>query len=237
VSKLVAYQSNGSVATIIMDDGKVNVISPAMLSELNDALDRALREEAIVLLAGRPGVFSAGFDLTVLKAGGIEAANMVKGGFELAERLLSFPRPVVIACTGHAIAMGAFLVLSADYRIGAEGDFKIGANEVAIGLTMPNAAIEICRQRLVPAHFQRAVICAEMYAPTDAVMAGFLDQVAPAAEVVEAAEHAAAQLSQLNSAAHTATKLRARDQSLKNLRRAIETDDVEFRTWYRGSGL
>jgi len=229
MGSIVEYRSNESIATITMDDGKVNVLSPAMLSSLNIALDRAVTDKAIVVLTGRPGVFSAGFDLAVLKAGGEEASKMVKGGFELAERLLSFPTPVVIACSGHAIAMGAFLVLSADYRIGAEGDFKIGANEVAIGLTMPNAAVEICRGRLAPAHFNRAVICAEMYAPEQAVTAGFLDEVAPAGEVLEVAERTATQLSKLNMAAHTATKLRAREQQLNDLRRAIEIDDAAFR--------
>jgi enoyl-CoA hydratase len=229
MSDIVAYQSSDSIATITMDDGKANVMSLPMFSELNITLDRAIADKAIVVLMGRPGVFSAGFDLPVLMAGGVDAYNMRKTGFELAERLLSFPTPVVIACSGHALAMGAFLVLSADYRIGAEGDFKIGANEVAIGLTMPNFGVEICRQRLAPAHFNRAVINAEVYAPNQAVTAGFLDQVVPAADLATAAQRMATQLTRLNMAAHTATKLRAREQTLKAIRGAIESDDAAFR--------
>ena len=91
---------------------------------------------------------------------------MLRAGFELAERMLSFPMPVVIACTGHAVAMGVFLVLSGDYRIGVAGRYKITANEVAIGLTLPRAAIEICRQRLTPAHFSRATVLAEVFPPS-----------------------------------------------------------------------
>src|SRR6185312_6230463 len=113
--------------------------------------------------AGRAGVFSAGFDLKVLRAGGPNARTMLRAGFELAERMLSFPMPVVIACTGHAVAMGVFLVLSGDYRIGVAGRYKITANEVAIGITLPRAAIEICRQRLTPAHFSRATVPAEVF--------------------------------------------------------------------------
>ena len=142
------YSVADRVAAITMDDGKVNALSPAMLAALNDALDRAEDNEvAAVVLAGRPGRFSAGFDLGVLRGGGAEAEGMLKSGFELAERLLAFPLPVVLACTGHAITMGSFLVLSADYRIGAAGDFKIQANEVAIGLTMPYAMLAV---RAVP---------------------------------------------------------------------------------------
>src|SRR5262245_33988224 len=128
MSSRVHYDRQDSIATIRMDDGKLNVLSPAMFAELSDAFDRARADRAVVVLTGRPGVFSAGFDLRVLRAGGAEASRMVRTGFELAERILSFPSPVVIACTGHALAMGVFLVLAGDYRIGALGAHRIGAN-------------------------------------------------------------------------------------------------------------
>jgi enoyl-CoA hydratase/carnithine racemase len=226
---LVSYQLDGSIATITMDDGKVNVLSPQLLGEIGVALDRAAADRAVVVLTGRPGVFCAGFDLSVLKAGGATASAMVRAGFELAERILSFPAPVLIACTGHAVAMGAFLLLSGDYRIGADGLYKITANEVAIGLTMPRVAIEICRQRLTPAHFTRAVTLAEVFSPGDAVTAGFLDRVVPAAELPGAAGRLAADLAQLDPAAHAATKLRAREQLLAAIRSAIEAADVAIR--------
>jgi enoyl-CoA hydratase len=174
-------------------------------------------------------VFSAGFDLRILRAGGPDAGKMVRMGFELAERILAFPAPVVIACTGHAIAMGAFLVLSGDYRVGAVGAHKIGANEVAIGITMPFFGVEMCRQRLAAAHFHRAVINAEIYGPEDAVVAGFLDRVVPASELQEVARNTAAQLATLDIDVHTATKLRARDHALKAVRAAIEADGAMFR--------
>ncbi|HEY6177650.1 MAG TPA: crotonase/enoyl-CoA hydratase family protein, partial [Kofleriaceae bacterium] len=148
---LVSYRLEQSIATITLDDGKVNALSPAMQSQINGALDQAVADRATVVLTGRPGVWTAGFDLGVLRAGGPAGLGMVRSGFALAERLLTFPHPVVVACGGHAVAMGVFLLLSADYRIGAAGPFRITANEVAIGLTMPRAAIAICRQRLAPA--------------------------------------------------------------------------------------
>ncbi len=226
---LVSYLLDGSVATITMDDGKVNVLSPQMLAEIGTALDQAQADRAVVVLAGRPGVFSAGFDLSVLRAGGSCADGMVRAGFELAERLLSFPAPVLVACTGHAIAMGAFLLLSGDYRLGASGTFKITANEVAIGLSMPQVAVEICRQRLTPTHFARAVSLAEVFQPDDAVGAGFLDRAVPADELTEAAAGKAAELAALDPVAHAATKLRARQPVLAAIRAAIEADDLAIR--------
>ena len=160
---IVACDIENSVATIVMDDGKSNVISPRMLSQLNHALDRAEKENAVVVLTGREGIFSAGFDLKILKSGVFNAFNMLIGGFSLSKRLLSFPTPVVIACNGHAMAMGSFLLLSGDYRIGVAGGFKIAANEVEIGLTMPHSAVEICRQRLKPAHLDRTVLLSELH--------------------------------------------------------------------------
>jgi enoyl-CoA hydratase len=224
VTDQLSYELNDSIATITLDDGKVNILSPQMLRDINGALDRAEADDAIVVLAGRPGVFSAGFDLKLLRAGGDEALTMLRAGFDLAARVLSFPKPVVVACSGHAIAMGVFLVLSGDYRVGAAGPYKITANEVAIGLTMPRTAVEICRQRLAPAHFNRATVIAEIYDPDTAVAAGFLDRVVGAAELASTARDVAGQLRTLDMDAHTATKLRARNTALAAIRMAIDLD-------------
>jgi enoyl-CoA hydratase len=227
---LVSYHLEDSIASIAMNDGKVNALSLNMLTELNEALDRAERDEAVVLLTGREGVFSAGFDLSVLRAGGPDAARMLRAGFDLAERVLSFPRPLAIACSGHAIAMGVFLLLSGDYRIGATGPYKITANEVAIGLTLPRAAIEICRQRLSPAAFNRATVLAEVFSPDDAVAAGFLDRAVEPAQLAQAAQDVASQMAQLDMDAHAATKHRVRQDTLKALHEAIEADAALFQS-------
>jgi len=207
----------------------VNALSLAMLTELDAALDRAAGDRAVVVLTGREGVFSAGFDLPVLRAGGTQAAGLLHAGFELAARLLAFPTPVLVACPGHAVAMGLFLVLSGDYRIGARGPYKLTANEVAIGMTVPLAAVDLCRQRLTPACFNRAVVIAEVFPPEDAVAAGLLDRVVPAAELAEAAAGAAAGLARLDPDAHAATKLRARRLAGTALREAIAADDAAYR--------
>jgi enoyl-CoA hydratase len=226
----VTYEVEGSVATIVMDDGKANVLSPGMLAELGAALDRAEADGAVVVLTGREGRFSGGFDLGVINAGGPEAVGMIRGGFELAARLLAFPTPVVIAASGHAVAMASFLLCSADYRLGAAGPYKITANEVAIGMVLPYAAIEICRQRLAPAHFHRALALAEVYSPEGAVEAGFLDRVVPPGELRRAAHDVAAGLAELDLAAHAASKARVREAALTAIRAAIEVDDAALQT-------
>jgi enoyl-CoA hydratase len=224
----VTYQLTDSIATITMDDGKVNVLSPDMLSEINAALDQAVTDRAVVVLTGRDGIFSAGFDLKVLNAGGADAVAMLRAGFELSERMLSFPTPVVVACPGHAMAMGVFLLLSGDYRICVAGPYKIRANEVAIGMTMPRAAVEILRQRLTPAAFTRATLLSETFMPENAIAAGLVDQVVEPIELLVVAREMAAQLAILDMRAHAASKLRAREQTLRALREGIDADMAEL---------
>jgi enoyl-CoA hydratase len=203
----------------------MNVMSLAMLRALNAALDRAQADNTVVLISGRPEVFCAGFDLAVFKRDKAELVAMLTAGARLTERVLSFPSPVVIACGGHAIAMGVFLLLSADIRIGvADAASKLCVNEVQIGMTLPRFAVEVVRQRLTPANFNRAAITAEPYNPQQGVEAGFLDYAVPAAELISTAQEKAAALGKLDRAAHTATKLRARDTTLQALRAAIAAD-------------
>jgi enoyl-CoA hydratase len=222
---LCDYDLTDGVATITMDDGKANALSPVLLAAIGAALDRAQDDEPIaVVLAGRPGRFSAGFDLGVLAAGGPEAIGMLRSGFELAHRLLSFPSPVVIACTGHAIAMGSFLLCAADHRIGAAGDFRLHANEAAIGLVVPSPAVALLRAKLTPSAFDRAVTLAESTAPADAVERGWLDEVVAPDDVVPRGQAVAASFSVLDRGAHVGTKLRTRATLLADIRRGIEED-------------
>jgi enoyl-CoA hydratase len=212
------------VALLTMDDGKVNVLSPAMQADINAALDRAEEADAVPVLTGRERVFSGGFDLGTLRGGGEAGRGMLRGGFELAERILSFPRPVVMACNGHAIAMGLFLMISGDYRLGIAGPAKLTANEVAIGLTLPQAAIDICHVHLQPAYLSRILGLAEVFAPDAAVAAGMLDRVVEPSDLQAAARDVARQLAQLDGAAHRTTKLRVRAASLAALRASIAAD-------------
>ncbi len=221
---LVSYELADGVATVTMDDGKVNVMSLPMQAAIHEALDRAAADGAVVVLAGRTGIFSAGFDLATLRGGGPDGPAMARGGFALAARVLEFPQPVVAACTGHAIAMGAFLLCSCDYRIGAAGQFRFTANEVAIGLSVPDAAIAVLRSRLTPSALNRAVTLAEVFSPDNAVEHGFLDRVVPPSDVLSQAQSLARSLMPLDRAAHAVTKQRLRRSTVDVITAALTAE-------------
>ncbi|KZS67860.1 enoyl-CoA hydratase [Mycobacterium kansasii] len=225
----VTYTHDETIAVIRMDDGKVNVIGPAMQQALNEAIDQADRDNVgALVIAGNHRVFSGGFDLKVLTSGEVQPAiDMLRGGFELAYRLLSYPKPVVMACTGHAIAMGAFLLSSGDHRVAAHA-YNIQANEVAIGMTIPYAALEIMKLRLTPSAYQQAAGLAKTFFGETALAAGFIDEIALPEVVLSRAEEAAREFAGLNQQAHAATKLRARADALKAMRAAIDGIEAEF---------
>lgn len=223
------YQLQDGIATLTLDDGKANVMSMAMLGEINAALDRAEADRAVVVLRGRPGMFSGGFDLSVFKREPAEQLTLLTAGARLSERLLAFPHPVLAVCTGHAIAMGVFVLLSVDVRLGVEGAFRIQANEVQIGMTLPRFALEACRQRLTPAHYNLAAGTALPYTPPEAVAAGFLDALAPPDALDEAVRQHATRLAGLNREAFSATRVRLRAQTLAAMAAAIDADVADWR--------
>lgn len=230
MSSPVGYEHHDSVATITLDDGKVNVLGPAMQTAINEALDRAEKDAAkAVVLAGNGRVFSGGFDLTVFQSGDAQAAlGMLAGGFELAVRCLTFPVPVVMAATGPAIAMGSFLLLSGDHRVG-QPKTRCQAIEVAIGMTIPLAALEIMRFRLTPAVYQRGAALASTFAGDEAVYGGWLDEIVEADRVLARAQEVAAELADtVHTSAHVATKMKARESALQAIRAGIDGLATEF---------
>jgi enoyl-CoA hydratase/carnithine racemase len=223
---LVNYEEIDRVAKISMDDGKVNVMSTAMLISLTTAFERAEADGVgVILTSARPGIFSAGFDTKILaRKDPREVFEMVRLGAELAARVLAFPRPVVAACSGHAYPMGAFLLLASDFRIGADGPYKIGLNEVAIGIPVPTFALELARHRLLPAYLQRTALSGEMFSPSEAMTAGFLDRVVAAEVLQETADAVAAGLGKIDFPSHASTKERLRRVTLAAMRTAIDSE-------------
>ena len=215
----VHYDLEDGVATIRIDDGKRNALAPQVISEIYTAFDQAEADNAIVILTGREGVLSAGFDLKVMKRGGMEAIGMLKAGYGLPARVLSYPYPVIAACPGHCLAMGVFLMLSADHVIGSRGDFRISANEVAIGMTMPRVAAAMLQHRLKPAAYQRAVTVAEFFDVDEAKDAGFFDEIVETDELLSRAHELAEQFKQLDDKAHRASKRRIRSSTISAIRR------------------
>ncbi len=179
----VTYTRSDLISSVVMDDGKLNVFSIPMLHALHEAFDQAEQDGTVVLLKGRPGCFTAGFDLKTLSGPPQDVLTLLRLGAALAERVLSFPAPVVIACTGHAFPAGAFLLMAADARVGADGPFRLGLNEVRIGLTLPWFAVALARHRLAPAQFDHAAVTGDMLDPEAAREAGLLDSVVPPAEL------------------------------------------------------
>ncbi|TDQ39911.1 crotonase/enoyl-CoA hydratase family protein [Thiopseudomonas denitrificans] len=222
----VSYQLDNGIAIVQINNGKVNALSPEVIQQLGSALDRAEADKAVVILTGQPGILSGGYDLKVMMSGPQNALDLVAQGSALTRRMLAHPYPVIVACSGHAVAKGAFLMLAADYRIAIDGEFKIGLNEVQIGMTMHDAGIILARDRLTPAAFQRSVINAEMFSPEEARVAGFVDRVVPAEQLLESAMAIAEQFKQLNMPAHAKTKLKVRAGLLAALDAAIEHDRV-----------
>jgi len=225
----VNYELQDRVAIITIDDGKANAISHDIAAGVHDALEQAKSEAGAVVLTGRPGRFSAGFDLSVMTSSPEAARNLLKAGADIAIEIHEFPMPVVIASTGHALAMGAILLMAADVRIGAEGNFKIGLNEVAIGMPVPKFAVELARTSLSNAAFTAAVNLATVYDPAGAVVAGYLDQVvADDAVLPTALAHAAELAERLDADAFALTRQNCRGASLDLIRNGLATDIATF---------
>jgi len=232
-NQLVTFSHSDGVSTITLDDGKANVMSPAMLAQFNAALDQAESSGGVVIITGREKMFSGGFDLGIFKEGSNEEMfTMLSGGANIALRLLSFPLPTICACSGHAVAMGIFTLLATDYRIGLKGDSKFAANEVAIGLTVPHFAIETLRQRLTPADFSKAVNFAWYFSADQALRAGILDELTEDDVMAVAQERAQAAL-KLDANSHTNSKLRMRAELLERMEQAIAKDCENWKEGYK----
>ena len=226
MNEFVTYQSEDNFVVITIKNGKANAISHEVIHGLNRSLDKAQQENKVVILTGQNGIFSAGFDLKVMTKSSESAKELVIKGSKLSLRMLSFPQPIIVLCSGHAIAKGAFLLLSSDYRIGVAGDFKIGLNEVMIGMTMHHAGIAIAKARLSEVYLNRSVNNAEIYNPKEAIKAGFLDVIVPEKELLSTAIKVAEMFSKLNKKAHFETKLKVRKTHLKDLEKAIDLDNT-----------
>ena len=223
MSELLTVEELETHTLLTMDDGKANALSFAMLDALAEGLDGASIDKPLVL-AGRPGKFSAGFDLSVMGKGGEDAVRLLGQGANMALKLLKFEAPVVLAVTGHALAMGALFCLSADYRLGVRGNFKLGLNEVAIGMTLPWFGVELARARLDGRQLNEAVSLARIYSPDEAVQAGYLDNAVDEEEFAAQLEAVVAGFGALDMKAHRETKARVREPLLQRLDLGMERD-------------
>ncbi|MCP4447590.1 MAG: crotonase/enoyl-CoA hydratase family protein [Myxococcales bacterium] len=227
-SSIVGYEKHDSVAVITMNDGKANALSPTMVDALSKAFDRAEKEANAVVLAGRPGRFSAGFDLKIMATGPEPALAMILKGGELMMRLYEFPKPVVMAVTGHALAGGVLLAATGDTRIGIRGDFKLGLNEVTNGMPVPILAHELARDRLKTSELIASVMHSKIYDPESAAEAGWLDQVVEAESLAAEAMAEANRLGALPNYSYSATKRSLRRQSIEYIRSSMAANIAEL---------
>ena len=210
------------IAIITMDDGKANAINPPMLEALHACLDRAEKEAKAVIITGREGRFSGGFDLKLMMSlPGEEVKALVNGGGKLALRLYTFPMPVIAACNGHGVAMGCFILLSCDVRVGTAGAFKIGANETAINMVLPIFASELVKDRVADDYKTRSMIFAELFDPETAVKAGYLDRVVEADQLMATATGYAEALKALTGSSLTGNKLLLREQTIAAMKASL----------------
>jgi enoyl-CoA hydratase len=226
--ELVQYEVRDRVAHVTISNGKANALSPDVLAGLGNALTRAEdageAEVGALLVTGRPGMFSGGFDLDVMRGGAEAAGRLVSDGGELFARMYGSPVPVVVACSGHAIAAACLLMMGADIRIGARGEFRLGLIETQLGMVLPRWAVELSEERLARRHFQDATVGAKIYDPDGAVEAGFLDRVVPAEALDDAATAEARRWADLPRSAYRGQVRMCRGDRLGRLADAIAAD-------------
>ena len=219
----LTYEKIEEISLIRLDDGKANAMGPEMIKELNGAMDKAEEESRALLITGRPGLLSGGFDLTIIRSGDNDAIrSMVKSGAKLLMRIYGFPKPIVMATSGHGVALGGFLLLAADYRFGASGDFKIGLNEVAIGMTLPPFALMLAKARIANQFLTNSAINANMFNPETAKLAGFLDEVSNPSELLSNSIDKTKELATLDLSAFKQTKNDFRSADIQRILANLE---------------
>jgi enoyl-CoA hydratase len=227
MSDAMTVERRDAVVVLHLDDGKANALSADLIAEMRAAIGEAEADDAVaaVVIHGRDGRFSGGFDLGVMRGDDLGAiVSLVSDGGDLVRDLYGCGVPVVAACTGHALAAGALVLLGCDVRVGADIDCKIGLNEVAIGMVLPDWAITVAAERLSKRHLQRAVANARVTDAAGAVEAGYLDEVVAAAEVLDVAVARAAQLGVLSRPAYRGTVARLRGEVLATMTAQIAAD-------------
>ena len=220
--QIATLTTDGDVSIITFNDGNANVFSPEMSKAVSSLLDQVPEDKGSLVITGRPGIFSAGFDLKIISSGDSDAvASMVKAGFTLLARIYNFPRPVIAACSGHGVALGAFLLCCADYRIGAKGQFIVQANETRNNMSIPTPILEISKSRIAKTHWYRAILNAEAYPVENAIEPGYLDEVTDAENLMNRAMEVANDLATLGHPHYKITKDLDQKETLKRIHDAI----------------
>lgn len=210
------------IVKISLDNGKANPVSLELANEIIAALDKAQEDGNGVLLCGNPGIFSAGFDLKVIATGMDKAQAMLHAGFLMTEKLYKHPQPVVIACEGHAVGMGVFMLLAADYRVGAKGEFAIRLPETAIGMHFTDILKIIAKNHIASHHHNRAIVQSRAYTPDEAAQIGMLDETVAPEDVMKIAIQRLKELCALPADKYAENKLHMRADEIKAIRESLQ---------------
>jgi enoyl-CoA hydratase len=212
------YEVSNDIATICIDDGKANVVNHGFVDAMLENLQQAQSEAKAVVLTGREGMFCAGFDLKELQKGPDEAAALVGRGMEMLTTVFSHPQPVVTACDGHAIGLGAFLLLASDFRMGSNNDYNVTLPETAIGMPFTPVLMALIKTRISSQHQTAAVLASKPFGPDEAVVAGFLDTVVDTGALEKSALEQASTLAQLPGNVYRGNKEDLRSEPLRVMR-------------------
>ncbi|GMN01477.1 crotonase/enoyl-CoA hydratase family protein [Erythrobacter sp. MTPC3] len=202
---MISIEQHDGAHIVTMDDGKVNALNKEKLDALTGALAQCAEGQAPVVIRGRKGIFSAGFDLKGFGAGPETATAQLQAGKDAILAILRHPAPVITVCEGHAYPMGAFLMLAADNAIGTEGEFVTGMNESAIGMALPIYPMILGADRLTPAG-RKAVSTSKMFSPHAAREVGYFDTVVAPGDVENTLTQTIGHMKTLNAGAFNANK-------------------------------
>ena len=230
---MITTESRDRVTVVRMAHGKVNAFDPELMSGLIDRLAGLERADtAAVVLTGAGRVFSAGLDLRRLIAGGPDYVKTLLPLLgETFFKAFTFPKPLVAAVNGHAIAGGCVLACACDYRIMADGAGRIGTPELSVGVPFPSMALEILRLT-VPAHRLQALIYRGLTCtPAEALANGFVDELAAPEAVLDRAVETAARLGSLPPASFSLTKSIIRQPSEDRVRSMQAADEAVAEAW------
>ncbi|MEM1142407.1 MAG: crotonase/enoyl-CoA hydratase family protein [Pseudomonadota bacterium] len=219
------YELSDEVATICIDDGKANVVSHQFIDDFNRHLDQAKSEAKVVVLTGRSGMFSAGFDLKEFQKGPDNMMALAKRGMALLTEVYSHPQPVVSVCDGHAVGLGAFLLLASDVRIGTDSDYNVTLPETAIGMGFTPVLMALIRDRISSRYQNLAVLQSKPFSGQEALQAGFLDQVVTQNQLSESVIETAKKLAELPAEAYARNKLDLRSPSLQLMKDFVEESE------------
>ena len=221
--KLATLKQINDISIITLDDGKANAFSYEMIATLNDLLEQVPRDAGSLIITGREGIFSGGFDLKTLATGDMQKINqMAQLGYRLLLELFSFERPIIAAVSGHSIALGLFVTCCADYRIAIDGQYICQANEVRNHMDIPTQIMEILKARVNKNYFYPAVYHSDAYSMRDSIAVGYIDEVVPEGTFMDRVMAKAEELSSLPHPYYINTKKFAQGDVIEKIANAIE---------------